>query len=107
MTLPGCVEPPANIDGVSVLPVLLGQEREIPDRFLYWESPSRGLRQAVRWRDWKAVRLEQGAPLELYDLATDIGEKSNVAGQRPDIVRKFEEYLKTARTESKEWPVRE
>jgi arylsulfatase A-like enzyme len=101
------LQPPGNIDGVSVLPVLLGQEREIPDRFLYWESPSRGLRQAVRWRDWKAVRLEQGAPLELYDLVTDIGEKNNVAAQHPDIVRKLEEYLKTARTESKEWPVRE
>ncbi len=41
------VDPPSGIDGISVLPRLLGQPQEEPNRFLYWEKiPARhGLRQ--------------------------------------------------------------
>ena len=53
----------------------------------------------------KAVRLAPAVPLELYDLATDIGEEHNVAKDHPDIVRKIEEYLKTARVKSKLFPM--
>jgi len=34
---------PKNIDGVSVLPTLLGQRQDLSDRFLYWET---------HWRTW-------------------------------------------------------
>jgi hypothetical protein len=37
--------------------------------------------------------------LVLYDLRTDIGEKTDVAAQHPDIVKKIGAYLQTARTE--------
>ena len=97
---------PANIDGVNVLPVLLGDERSLPDRFLYWEFFERGYQQAVRWRNWKAIRMAPGKPLELYDLTADPAEKSNVAGRNPAVVAKIEAYLRIARTESAEWPVR-
>ena len=63
------------------------------------------LSMAVRMGDWKALRLKLGAPLELYDLSKDIHEDNNVAAQHPDIVEKIEAYLKTARTESKKWPL--
>ena len=56
--------------------------------------------------DWKAVRLQPGAPLELYNLKTDLGEKQNVAAQNPEVVAKIEAYLKTARTESEHWPIK-
>ena len=56
--------------------------------------------------DWKAVRPAPGAPLELYHLKTDLGEKQNVAAQNPEVVAKIETYLKTARTESERWPLR-
>ena len=70
------VTPPAHLDGTSVLPALLGKPQELPDRFLYWEFPTSHAQQAARWRDWKAVRPEAGAPIELYDLATDVSETS-------------------------------
>ncbi|HEY7153476.1 MAG TPA: hypothetical protein VH575_05920, partial [Gemmataceae bacterium] len=57
---------------------------------------------------WKAVR--RGGlknPIELYDLKTDGGEKKDVAAQHPDVVKQFADYFKTARTESKVWPIRE
>ncbi|MCH8296413.1 arylsulfatase [Candidatus Poribacteria bacterium] len=102
------VEPPSNIDGVSVLPTLLGEEQNLQDRFLYWEFFRRGrLMQAVRVGDWKGMRLAPTEPLALYDLSRDIGEQRNVATAHPEVIEKIEAYLQTARTESKNWPTRE
>ncbi len=98
--------PPDGIDGVSVLPTLLGKKQVIADRFLYWEFFGGGFKQAVRWRNWKAVRLKPGQKLELYDLSQDIGETQNVAAKHPNIVAKINEYLKTARSESQAWPIK-
>jgi len=56
--------------------------------------------------DWKLVKLSTKTPVELYNLTTDLGEKVNIADKRPDIVAKFEKYLKTARTDSKDWPIK-
>lgn len=97
---------PPGLDGISVLPVLLGQEAK-PHEYFYWEFHEGGSKQAVRMDDWKAVRLAPGAPLELYNLKTDLAEASNVAAMHPDVVVKIEAILKTARTESKDWPMRE
>ena len=98
------VTPPENIDGVSVLPTLLGHKQNLGDRFLYWEEPPPNLHQVVRWRNWKARRRSPEWPLELYDLAKDIREQLDVAAQHPDVAARFETYLKTARTESPNWP---
>jgi len=98
--------PPNGLDGISVLPALLGQAHQTNDRFLYWEFFERGFQQAARWKNWKLVRPKKGADLELYNLAKDIGEKKDVANLNPKIVSIFERYLKTARTESEDWPVK-
>ena len=97
---------PEKLDGISMLPTLLGQPQTNQHDFLYWEFHERGFQQAVRMGDWKAVRLKPGGPLELYNLSTDLGEKQNVAAQNPEVVAKIEEYLKTARTESEQWPIK-
>jgi arylsulfatase A-like enzyme len=96
---------PPRLDGISMVPALLGKGEQKKHEFLYWEFHEGGSQQAVRMGNWKALRTKLGAPLELYDLTTDIGETSNVAGQHPDLVAKIEAYLKTARTESKQWPL--
>lgn len=99
----GGANAPSGIDGISVVPSILG-EKQSDDRFLYWEFFESGFQQAVRWKNWKAVRLKIGEPLELYDLSKDESETTNIAAQHPDIIAKFETYLATARTESKNWP---
>ena len=102
--LAGARVPPGD-DGISVLPTLLGRPQRTDDRFLYWEFIGRNLQQVVRWRNYKAVRLAPGKPLELYDLNKDIAEEHNVADEHPDAITRIEEYLKTARTDSPNWPI--
>ncbi len=97
---------PDEVDGVSVVPALLGRAQpELRDRYLYWEFFESGFQQAVRRDNWKAVRLEPGAPLELYDLSEDAGERHDIADQHPRVVEEIEAYLEEARTESKHWPL--
>ncbi len=96
---------PAGLDGVSVLPTLFGDEQDLSNRFLYWETHSGGFHQAARWGDWKAVRHGVSGPIELYDLASDIGEKRDLADLNSAVVRRFEQFFKTARTHSPDWPL--
>jgi len=82
---------------------LLGQKQE-EHEFLYWEFFERGFQQAVRYQDFKAIRLKQGEPLELYRVTEDLREENNVASQHPEVVERIEAFLKTARSPSAYWP---
>ena len=97
------VAPPKGVDGISVLPALLGKEQR-GHEFFYWEFFERGMQQAVRYGDFKAIRLEQGRPLVLYNLRDDIGETNDIASSNPDVIQRIEHYLKTARCPSEFWP---
>jgi len=96
---------PEDIDGVNMLPTLLDQNDRQTERFLYWEYFGRDFQQAVRWKKWKAIRLKAGEPLLLFDLSQDLGEENNVAEEYPVVIKEIEMYLKTARTESVNWPL--
>jgi arylsulfatase A-like enzyme len=96
---------PAGLDGVSMTRALRGQSAPA-HAFMYWEFHERGFQQAVRMGRWKAVRLSKDAALELYDLKSDPGEQHEVAGAHPDIVKPIEQYLRTARSDSAQWPIK-
>jgi arylsulfatase A-like enzyme len=96
---------PKGLDGVSIARALRGSPQPAHE-FMYWEFHERRFQQAVRMGDWKAVRLAKGQPLELYNLATDRAETTNVASKEPATVERIEKYLATARTESPNWPVK-
>ena len=97
---------PAGLDGLSMVPALLGRGEQKQHDFLYWEFHQGSSHQAVRTGKWKAIRGAPGAPLELYDLSNDLGEQLDVAAQHPEVTARIETYLRTARTESPEWPIR-
>ncbi len=99
---------PKTLDGISFAPTLLGRpERQKQHDYLYWEFHERGFTQAVRMGDWKAVRLGTKKPVELYDLKNDLGEQHDVAALHPEVVAKVEAILKSARTDSQYFPIRE
>ena len=106
----GGVAAPANIDGISMLPVLLGQNSEQKKHeYLYWEFPAQGGKQAIRKDNWKGVRVNvQDNPdveIELYNLEDDPREENNVAVKYPDIVREMKGLFKRARNESETFPL--
>jgi arylsulfatase A-like enzyme len=89
------VEPPADIDGISMAPALLGRgDEQKQHEYLYWEHKGD---QAVRMGDWKGVR-NKGGDIELFDLGADIGEKNDLAAGHPDIVARMRDMMKTATT---------
>jgi arylsulfatase A-like enzyme len=110
--LPTCAElagiaSPQGIDGISFVPTLLGMKGQKQHNYLYWEFYEQRGKQAVRKGNWKAVRLNvrrnPDGPLELYNLARDIAETTNVADKHPDIVAEMAAIMKDAHTESEHY----
>jgi len=94
------------IDGLSVASALMGGDMPARDYF-YWELHEKNhFQQATRFGDWKAVRPKADAPVELYDLKSDPGEKSDLASSMPEVVAKAEEILRSGRVDSPAWPVK-
>ncbi len=94
---------PGSLEGLSFLPELTGQSQKKHDH-LYWEFFELGGRQAVRKGRWKAVRYEMSrnpdAPVELYDLSSDLGEQRNLAADHPDIARELTGLMQSSRRPS-------
>ncbi|MEM7143866.1 MAG: arylsulfatase [Verrucomicrobiota bacterium] len=92
-------------DGHSLVEFLKGGPAPERDYF-YWElhENKNGAIQAIRWEDWKAVRPVSSGPVELYDLAADLGETTNLAEQHPDLVAKAVTMMNNARTAHPDWP---
>ena len=101
-------EVPAGVDGISLLPTLLGEPGQQDHEYLYWEFHERNGRQAVRKGDWKLVRYDVFNPgetrTELYNIVQDPGEEKDLAGEYPAIVTSLMEIMEKAHTESADFP---
>ncbi|AXY75925.1 arylsulfatase [Paraflavitalea soli] len=97
-----------NIDGISIVPALTGQPQPSHEYF-YWEFHEQGGKQAVRWGDWKGVRLNvstvKDGPIELYDLKNDPAEQKNIAADHPEVVKQIATYMQQAHVSDPNWPV--
>jgi uncharacterized sulfatase len=96
---------PGEIQGISMLPAILGQPQAKQHEYMYWEFYEKGFKQAARVQNCKAIRSGVDGPVELYDLSRDIGEATNVAAQHPEIVAKMEAIFKTARVDNEHWKI--
>lgn len=101
------VESPKDIDGISLLPALLGDAKQPAHDYLYWEFAAYGGQQAVRRGKWKAIRQKMLAKknkmpleIELYNLDKDPGESTNLASEHPELVSQFAKIMKEGRTPS-------
>ncbi len=100
---------PLYTDGLSFLPTLLGQHHgQKQHAYLYWEFHENGGRQAIRVNDWKGIRLQakegSSAPIELYNLSSDVAETKNVAADHPDIVNQIRLLMDEAHQENAIFP---
>lgn len=88
------VVPEWKLDGVDLLPYLLGEKPGTPHDTLYWRMNQQ---MAIRQGDWKLVRYDTAvdsgqtsrgdqsgvSPARLYNLAADIGESNDLAATEP------------------------
>ena len=79
-------------DGEDIIEALRGGsfERSKPQ---FWHYPTTKPSLAVRIGDWKLLTNPDGRLEELYNLADDIGETTNLASERPDIVKSIKDPL--------------
>lgn len=73
-----------DLDGVNLVPYLKGEIATAPHEALTWRWMAQS---AIREGDWKLLR--GGEREYLYDLATDLEEKHNLAAQHPDITNRL------------------
>ena len=110
LELAGGTTMPKDIDGVSLVPTLMGQpDKQAKRDYLFWEFAGYGGQQAVRLGDWKGVRqgLHKGnTKIELYHLKDDPGETRDVAAKQPEIVARIEKIFRAGRTPSKLFPIK-
>jgi arylsulfatase A-like enzyme len=99
---------PASTDSVSIVPTLLGRGPQPQHDYLYWEFYEGGVSQAVLLDGgrWKGVRVKSlAAPIEVYDLTSDIGEQHDVAAAHPELVTKFAGIMRTAHVDNEHWKI--
>jgi arylsulfatase A-like enzyme len=79
------------LDGMNVWPVISSGAPSPRTEVVYNVEPFRG---AVRQGDWKLIwRTPLPSAIELYNLREDASEKSNVAGQNPEVVARLQKRI--------------
>ena len=85
-------------DGISILPALMGREKDNQERdFLYWEFEETD-QVALRQGDWKLIS-KSGVP-HLYNIKDDPSEQTDLAGQHPELVERMVEIIRCQHTDS-------
>jgi arylsulfatase len=72
------------IEGISLRPALSGKSLKRP-RPIFWEHEGN---RAVREGKWKLVAKED-QPWELYDIDADRSELDDLAGKKPEVVKRL------------------
>jgi arylsulfatase A-like enzyme len=89
-------QPGQTLDGTSLLPLLKGGT--LPERALFWHYPHYGNQggapsAAVRRGDWKLIEWQEDNRAELFNLAQDLGEQTDLAAKEPQRVAQLRAEL--------------
>ena len=101
---------PDGCDGLSYLPTLTGKGEQQRHAYLAWEFHGYGGQKAVRFGPWKAVQMQihkGNTTIELYNLAEDLGETTDLADQHPELVDQARTIFATDRTANENFPMRQ
>lgn len=85
----------AEISGISFLPALKGNKQK-EHEYMYWEFPESRGQMAVRMGDLKALRKnmhEGNTHWELFNLADDPQETTDISEKHPDVIARVEEIV--------------
>jgi arylsulfatase A-like enzyme len=83
----GHADPAAPFDGIDLTPALTGGAPKPRD--LFWRISQRRQQKAMRSGDWKYfASAKDGA--QLFDLASDPGEKRDLKAERPELLAELE-----------------
>jgi len=81
------------LDGVNLLPHLLGETTTALHEFLCWRA---GAQRAIRMGDWKLVQTPREGTPQLFNLKTDLGETTDLAAKEPaklaELTARFAEW---------------
>jgi arylsulfatase A-like enzyme len=80
------------LDGLDVWSQVIGKDKAAP-RILYWSRGDGPQRVALRHGDWKLLRNGPNRPWELFNLADDPYEKSDLAAAQTDHVETLQALL--------------
>ncbi len=100
------IDAPEEIDGISYVPTLLGQDdQQKKHDYLYWGSREGDTSIGIRHGKWKLVKYREIKPgtkrrgklldpvgpdeWRLYDLSQDLPEANNLIDQHPEIAEKM------------------
>jgi len=88
------------LDGVSLKPLLLEETDPTawPDRMIFARSPN-GQKASVRTQQYRAGGHQDG----LFEMASDIGQNSNLAAERPEMHRELIAALTSWQAEMNEF----
>lgn len=88
--------------GANLLPLLEGKSDAAPHDALFWRF---GIQYAVRQGDWKLVKPHIDQQPHLFNLATDIGEKNDLAAKEPERLKSLQALWDSwnARNENSRW----
>ncbi len=91
------LRPDQHLDGVDLTRLLRGEE-SIDRDALYWHYPHYSNQGgfpggAIRTGDWKLIERFEDGRAHLYNLASDPGERSDVAEQQPERVEQMRAKL--------------
>jgi arylsulfatase A-like enzyme len=92
-------DPSKPLDGLNVWPALTGGQIPIRNEVVYGIEPFRA---AIRQGDWKLVwQVMLPSRVELFNLAQDPGEKTNLADQNRTMVSKLQQQVEALYQDAK------
>lgn len=101
---------PAGLDGENLWPAITGTATTADRKPMVWVYPEYGGQVAVRLGDFKILRRDlatkKPGPWEVYDITSDISEKTNLAASRRDLIEKAATILREQTADNTIFPSR-